>query len=352
MTSRGWLLAGCLAVSLTAQAQTVAGGAPAATDPERQLQAIRDALVETTLAAPVRVQSYGWIDAEGRLHESTQFTSDTRVRGVRVQAYVEDPDAPVAATPPVRVQVDADVLPSGLGRQAQSDPQRCLATARRWRQALHVQASPGPAGERLLPLARQLQQSFIDAARDSRRWVAQRRPYQPVSAYEEALLGRDIDRTDWLARIELAGAPDALEARIEIAPLQQPTQARRVRVLLPGVQTRIGVIATLDAAALRAAMEGALASLERQSACDPLWYTVAGSGERMHLREGLAHGLRPGDRLLLVERQHLPSRLLEPGAARALALVQVGMPSEHGTPLRWLAGPRPEQAGDWVALPL
>ncbi len=351
MIRRGWLLAGCLAASLAAQAQTAASGAAAASDPERQLQAIRDALVETTLAAPVRVQSYGWIDAEGRLHESTQFTSDTRVRGVRVQAYVEDPAAAAAATAP-RVQVDADVLPSGLGRQAQADPQRCLATPRRWRQALHVEATPGAAGERLLPLAQQLQQSFIDVARDSRRWVAQRRPYQPASSYEQALVGRDIDRTDWLARIELAGGPDSLEARIEVAPLQQPTQARRVRVLLPGVQTGVGMIATLDAPALKAAMAGALTSLERQSACDPLWYAVAGSGEQMHLREGLAHGLRPGDRLLLVERQHLPSRLLEPGAARALALVQVGVPSDRGTPLRWLAGPRPEQSGDWVALPL
>ena len=35
-------------------------------------QAIRDALVETTIAAPVRVQSYGWIDTEGRLHETGQ----------------------------------------------------------------------------------------------------------------------------------------------------------------------------------------------------------------------------------------------------------------------------------------
>lgn len=338
MIRAGWLIAGCLAASIGAQAQT------APVDAERQLQAIRDALIEKTLSAPVRVQSFGWIDAEGRLHESTQFTSDTQVRGVRVQAYVEDPDA-TAAAEAVRVHVDAMALPAGLGRQAEVDPQRCMATSRRWRQALHVEAvntvtGPGTAG--LAPVARNLSQSFLEAARESRRWVAQRRPHQPATAYEQALVGRDVDRTEWLARIELDGRPGALEARVEVMPLHQPTQARHVRVPL----------AQVSGAHLDAAMTRALAALERQSACDPLWYSVTGSGDRLQLREGVAHGLQPGDRLLLVERQHLPSRLLEPGAARALALVQVDMPSANGTPLRWLAGPRPEQAGDWVALPL
>lgn len=343
MTGRGWLLAGCLAVAFAAQAQTApAGSAPA--DPERQLQAIRDALIEKTLAAPVRVQSYGWIDAEGRLHESTQFTSDTRVRGVRIQAYVEDPAAPV------RVQVDTRVLPTGLGHEAQADPERCLASGRRWRQALHVEA----VGHVAPPLLKQLQQAFLDAARDSRRWVAQVRPFQPETPYEQAVYGRDTDRTEWLARIEVAASSGAMEARIAVAPLLQPEQTRRVRVPLSNVEvvTAAGSSFALAPHAVEAAMAGALAALERQSACEPLWYAVAGSGERLHLREGAAHGLQPGDRLLLVERQHLPARLLEPGAARALALVQVGQPSAQGTPLRWLAGPRPAHAGDWVALPL
>ncbi|MEY4713006.1 MAG: hypothetical protein RIS88_2456 [Pseudomonadota bacterium] len=343
MTGRGWLLAGCLAAAAGAPAQPAPEGATPA-DPERQLQAIRDALVEKTLAAPVRVQSFGWIDTEGRLHESTQFTSDTRVRGVRVQAYVEDPAAPV------RVQVDTSVLPAGLGQAGQADPERCLASGRRWRQALHVEA----VGHVAPPLLKQLQQAFVDAARDSRRWVAQPRPFQPETPYEQAVHGRDTDRTEWLARIEVAATSGALQARIAVAPLLRPEQALRVRVPLSNVEVVSGAGSSFAVSPrdVETAMSGALAALERQGACEPLWYSVAGSGERLHLREGVAHGLQPGDRLLLVERQHLPARLLDPGAARALALVQVGQPSAHGTPLRWLAGPRPAQAGDWVALPL
>ena len=341
MIRRGWLLAGCLACAVGAYAQTapVAG----AVDPERQLQAIREALIEKTLAAPVRVQSYGWIDTEGRLHESTQFSSDTRVRGVRVQAYVEDVSAPV------RVQVDADVLPSGLGPRAEGDPQRCLATARRWRQALHVETALGStltptSVSGVAPMAARVQQAFLGAARESRRWVAQSRPAQPATAYEHALFGSDLDRTEWLARIELTGSEVEPIARIEVAPLHQPAKSHRVSVSLWGLGTTPQALLTV--------MSEALASLERQSACEPLWYAVAGQGDQLYLREGARHGLQAGDRLLLVERQHLPARLLEPGAARALALVQVGTPSAQGTPLRWLAGPRPTQAGDWVVLPL
>lgn len=350
MIRRGWLLAGCLAAAFAAQAQPAPAAAPAAQaapDPERQLQAIRDALVEKTLSAPVRVQSFGWIDTEGRLHESTQFTSDTRVRGVRVQAYVEDPTAPV------RVQVDTSVLPAGVGREA--DPQRCQVPARRWRQALHVEAaSPEEraGGHALVALSREMERAFLEAASGSRRWVAQRRPYQPATAYEQALVGREADRTEWLVRIALEPGDGLVQARIELAPLSQPAPRHQLRLVLPGVETGVGRTATLDPHALRAAMSGALATLERQSACEPLWYSVAAQGDRLHLREGAAHGLQPGDRLLLVERQHLPGRLLEPGAARGLALVQVEASAAHGTALRWLAGHRPAQAGDWVALPL
>ncbi len=353
MTSR-WLVAGWLAVTAAAAG---AQGAPAV-DPERQLESIRHALVDATTSAPVRVQSYGWIDAEGRLHESTQFTSDTRVRGVRLPSYVEDPAPAVAARRP---RVDAAGLPAGLGPRASTDgpdPDACLAQSRRWRQGLHVEVVTAPglpaqgplAGHRL---ATDVQRAFLAANQRSVRWVAQPRPYQPATAYEKALVWRDAQRTEWLARIELAaseeeGEASGVEARLEVGPAGQPALARRLRVPMPPAAGPVGV----SQAALDAAMAQAVAALDRQGACDPLWYSVTFAGEAMRLREGSAHGLQPGDRLLLVERRYLPDRLLEPGAVRALALVQVGRPSDNGTDLQWLAGPRPAQPGDWVALPL
>ncbi len=335
-----WLAAGVAAAAAAAQAQAPApAGLP---DPERQLQSIRQPLVEASVSAPVRVQSYGWIDAEGRLHESTQFTSDTRVRGVRLPSYVEDPVRPER---PARA--DPHVLPVGLGARA------CQAEDRRWRQGLHVEVVAGrglPAqGPQAAPgVVSEVQRAFLSANRQSRRWLAQARPYQPATPYEQALVGREADRTQWLARIELSAASGGIEAQVELGAAGQPGQARRLRVpLAPAAAS-----AEASAAAVEAAMAEAVAELDRLSACDPLWYAVAVAGEGLRLREGASHGLQPGDRLLLVERRFLPDRLLEPGAVRALALVQVGQSSGSGTTLQWLAGPRPAQAGDWVALPL
>lgn len=330
---------------LAAAAAAAQAQAPAASpDPERQLQSIRHALVEASTSAPVRVQSYGWIDAEGRLHESTQFTSDTRVRGVRLPSYVDEPAPRGTARP---AQVETVALPAGLGARA------CEAADRRWRQGLHVEVVagrglPAQGAQAAHRVASDVQRAFLAANQQSKRWVAQARPYQPATAYERALVGRDVERTQWLARIELSAAAAGIEAQVEVGAASQPTLTRRLRVPLAPADASPEAAAS----AIDAAMAEAVAALDRLSACDPLWYAVAVAGEGLRLREGVSHGLQAGDRLLLVERRFLPDRLLEPGAVRALALVQVGPPSDNGTPLQWLAGPRPAQAGDWVALPL
>ncbi|MFD0668472.1 hypothetical protein ACT80S_12185 [Ramlibacter sp. MAHUQ-53] len=336
------LAACCLAAACAAQAAQATDLAPPA-DPERHLQAIRQALVDSLTSAPVRVQTFGWIDTEGRLHESTQFSADTRVRGVRLPAHVADPAAEAAAAAAAKARVEPAPLPAGLGPLAASDPDRCLAAQGRWRQGLHLEvAAPGhhPQAQRL---AGRVERAFLAAARESRRWLAQPRPYQGATAYERALLGRDLDRTEWLARVELAEAgAEAPQLRVALLPLREPARARHLRVSLEAA----------DAATLEAAMAELVAALDREAACEPLGFAVTAQGGALRLREGAAHGLQEGDRLLLVERQHLPGRLLEPGAVRSLAIVQVERAAAAGTPLRWVAGPRPQAPGDWVALPL
>ena len=316
---------------------------------ERDLDAIRRALVETAAAAPVRVQSIGWIDSQGRLHEESQFTSDARVRGVRVQAYLEEPAAPNAAAP--KVSVDLESLPTGVGRRVESDPAQCLARNGRWRQNLHleVQAVAGPSGAPA-PQAARAAQALVPlltaAGRESRRWVVQPRPYQAATVYERALLGREADTVDWLARVSLLARADGqLEAELQLLPQGHLAPPKQLRLALPGPQA--------SALAWAERMAEWVATLDRETACDPMWFAVQGQGTSLRLREGGAHGLQAGDRLLLVRRQHLGGRLLEPGAVRATALLQVE--AGGSTALRWLAGLPPAAGGaadDWVALPL
>ncbi len=341
---------------MPAAAQSGLSSAQAAAH-ERDLEAIRQALVETTVAAPVRVQSFGWIDSQGRLHEESQFTSDARVRGVRVQAYLEDPAAP-SATPSAathQVTVDLESLPTGLGRRAPSDPAQCLARNGRWRQGLHLEvlAAPGPSGAsspQALRTAQVLLPLLTAAGRESRRWVIRPRPFQASSSYERALFGRESDASDWLARVTLLARPDGqLEGDLQLLPQGHAAPPRHLRLALPGPQAS-GVEWAEHLAAW-------VNMLDRETACDPMWFAVQGQGDQLRLKEGGAHGLQAGDRLLLVRRQHLAGRLLEPGAVRATALVQVEAGGSNA--LRWLAGPNSAPIGtgasaadDWVVLPL
>ena len=67
---------------------------------------------------------------------------------------------------------------------------------------------------------------------------------------------------------------------------------------------------------------------------------------------GLAAGLAIGDQLLLMNREHLPARILEPDSAQHLALVEVVSLDAGKALVRKLAGPRDiARSGDWVATP-
>ena len=62
---------------------------------ERELEAIRSALLQTTVVeAPTRVVSTAWVDDKGVLRELSHFQSEAHVRGVRVTHYLEDDKAP------------------------------------------------------------------------------------------------------------------------------------------------------------------------------------------------------------------------------------------------------------------
>ena len=74
-----------------------------------------------------------------------------------------------------------------------------------------------------------------------------------AAAYERALVGREADRTQWLARIELSAAAGAIEAQVEVGATSQPTQARRLRVQLATVDSSAEAAAAAIAASAAAA---------------------------------------------------------------------------------------------------
>ena len=367
---------------LSAQAQSAKA---AQKNPQKeydaQLAAIRQAILDATLDRPTRVVSTAWVDDKGALHESAHFHSEAQVRGVRVLSYVQG-DEPVT-------EVSAEVLPWGW-KPVGAD-QSCKAPPRPWRLPLGVQlvmpeGFSGPqlfASQTLLGLA---QEAWGQNMQLSQRWrthsVAQAAP-QSDNAYLRALTGQTEERSGWMAEISLqphapAEAPRSWTERVsqrlsETAPPWRWTLSVRLgQKLSPTArlvpQWQIEQIVSISPTALAQSptawaqqMQGLLqermrqwvAQLDKQTECEPVQFHVRRQGTpSLQLQAGFDSGLRPGDRVLLMDPAHVPARMLEPGVAQHLALAQVVKVGPHRTELQQLAGPALASHGAWMALPL
>ena len=364
---------------LNAQAQSAKA---AQNNPQKeydaQLAAIRQAILDATLDRPTRVVSTAWVDDKGALHESAHFHSEAQVRGVRVLSYVQG-DEPV-------IQVSAEVLPWGW-KPVGAD-QSCKAPPRPWRLPLGVQVVmpegfSGPqlfASQTLVGLA---QQAWSQNMQVSQRWrthnVTQVAP-QLDNAYMRALTGQTEERSGWMAEISLQPhAPaearswtDRLSLNQSAPPLRWTLSLRLGQKLSPASrlvpQWQIEQIISVAPLALSHSptawaqqMQGLLqermrqwvAQLDKQTECEPVQFHVRRQGtQSLELQAGFDSGLRPGDRVLLMDPAHVPARMLEPGVAQHLALAQVVKVGPHRTELQQLAGPALASHGAWMALPL
>ena len=343
---------------------------------DAQLAAIRQAILDATLDRPTRVVSSAWVDDKGALHESAHFHSEAQVRGVRVLSYVQG-DEPVT-------QVSAEVLPWGW-KPVGAD-QSCKAPPRAWRLPLGVQVVvpegfSGPqlfASQTLVALA---QQAWSQNMQASQRWrthiVAQVAP-QSDNAYMRALTGQTEERSGWMAEISLQPHAPAVtrswtERLSESTPLLRWTLNLRLGQKLSPTsrlvpQWQIEQIISIAPLALAQSptawaqqMQGLLqermgqwvAQLDKQTECEPVQFHVRRQGmQSFELQAGFDSGLRPGDRVLLMDPAHVPARMLEPGVAQHLALAQVVKVGAHRTELQQLAGPALASHGAWMALPL
>ena len=98
----------------------------------------------------------------------------------------------------------------------------------------------------------------------------------------------------------------------------------------------------------------AVQQLQSQTRCEPMQFLVQRqeSHPALRLQAGQDSGLRPGDRVLLMQPGWVPGRLLDPRSAEHLALSEVVQTGQRHTEIRQLAGPPLARQGEWVALPL
>lgn len=372
------------ALAALAQVSTPApkGTALPAQEHERQLQAIRQALLDATIERPTRVIASAWVDSSGVLHESAHFHSQAEVQGVRVLSYLQG-DEPAA-------KVDAQVLPWGLRTKREADGS-CQGPPRAWRlpMTLQTQTDNGFTGAQQYAsqwLLQAASQFWGERLQQSKRWQGQMEPLQASNTYQQMLSGSGEASAGWVAQLSIspqpAPEPRALAwyervARSEHLPWVEPawrwslnlTVGRRaapdspIQAVWTGRHTLSIPVAEISnqPGAVLPKMQQALVNkvgewiqtLEQNNQCDPMQFAVLRQpGNTLMLQAGQGSGLRPGDRVLLMNPAHVPSRLLEAGATQHLALAEVVRIGRHQSELQLLAGPALPAQGQWVALPL
>ena len=137
-------------------------------------------------------------------------------------------------------------------------------------------------------------------------------------------------------------------------PIQPVWTARQsLSIPIPDITNQPNAVLSKMQQALELKVGEWIQTIEQNNQCEPLQFAVLRqTGSQLMLQAGQGSGLRPGDRVLLMNPSHVPSRVLEPGATQHLALAEVVRIGRHQTELQQLAGPSLPAHGQWVALPL
>lgn len=359
--------------------------------PQERLEAVRQELVKAALQGATQVQSTAWIDDTGALRESSSFRHGMQVRGVRVLAYQRDlsgqPQAQVQFQGREDVLRPAAAVPAAAPGKAPTPAQACAPEGRLqhvlgWRLAVQGRWSPDEA-----PLAQDaaqaLAQGWQRAVEPARPWRLQELPPVAsvgdggsVSAYQRLLTAAPAAVLPaWVATFSLEPMPVLQPARQEGLALPRQSNVPGLRLTLTvsradtaaplyqassvlawSVQRSNWQPPRLSAegrATLAQVLEGWSQALAERLVCEPVRVQVLqAQADRVQVDQGALAGLRVGEEWLLSDRQQVPQRLLEPGAASRLVLARVERVDAHRAELKVLAGGADQVRPRWQAWPM
>lgn len=366
-------------------------GASGTPDYEAQLAAIRTELIDAASRAQVRVKTVAWIDGKGQLHEASEFRSDAKVRGIRVNRYLGES----------RVEVD--------DLQASSPTEDCSPKASPHKRHAYfsVRAEPGGgffSSSQLTVLAESLGPELLTLLAADTGWAFSQSPFvagraRPESLYEQRLLGRIEDSAPFELTVrlvdlgrrseplpaprpsdpELVGPPPAWMKRLgaRAGLLTEPPELGALGVVLvmsdrnsgftvfsrsialPMQQVRTGYLdapraVVSDIAQAQRALTSLQQGLRSGMGCVAPEYPVLERQPegRYLLNGGRRLGLAVGAQVLLSAPAQVPARILQPDVAASLSLAIVESVEEDRAIVRRVAGPAPSASGALVGLPL
>lgn len=343
---------------------------PSAAD---RLQAIKQALVDLALQTDIKLGSAAYLDDRGVLHESSIMSSDSKVRGVRVLAYLEEAGITVA-------KVDASIL---------SDP-ACPGSRPDIRREASVRVIGAPANKRvgdhyISELASISQQALLENLRGSDNWsVNVDSAY--ASSYERSVSGKANDQVPYRFDISLRKrATPSQEANRFTRPqlhMAYNKAARRVRhvpllgVYEPWPEAALEYQLTLidrargvplwssslpvnypavergyskDAVPLEFTdrltqiTEKFLMEVNATMDCQTQYYAMKhtpGDSKSVSINAGYMAGIKRGDQFLISTDANILNQALSMSGLAGLSLAEVDSVTKHSATIRHIAGPQ------------
>ena len=356
------------------------------TEPRKRLEALQHSLIDAAMASRTQVRTAAWVDSTGQLHENTRITSDMKVRSVRVLPYAQN-------------EANNTTLFVADNGKTSANEEVCRSVEQRYRReaTLEVATRMTANGTERYDWNKFLIQArtrFVAQAGASRKWLISAAAVLPQNTYDRLLTGAVPDLMPYQMTIEILppGAlgvepvrpPRARSISSETAQSVQnffkdepPAKRRpipfvmRLSILERSSQNVIwqdiaplfypeaeistnsqplppGLLSELDIVLQRWHDK-----IDKVFSCKPLQFNVlqeaAGSWV---INGGQLAGVSVGDQMLLLNREFLPARILEPDSGQHMALVEVVSVNNGLAKVKKLAGPKDmSKAGDWVATP-
>lgn len=328
---------------------------------EARLRAIREAMVNAALSTTTEVKVSSWMDSGGALHEFNRFSSEVRLREIRMGTNANAAAAVEDRVPQDVAQVSAQV--------EAVPPAACPAPAAKT--ALrHVMVPTLALSPTLTPVqrypAQQVGQQALTALMASASGARQWRAVQttlPTTLYEQRLQNRGQESTQWQVWLQVELLSEGVGAD-DMPALSLHWQVRQRGQTKPWLELRDDLPpprATVNAATPRLDEGQTLAiarsaqhladALDHQLACEPQTLRLHTDMGRLLVSAGDLSGLRVGDRLVLADGRALPRHALEAGALDAAVLAEVKSVSAYQAELSPVAGKRQVFNPSWVAWP-
>ena len=369
---------GILLIGMVLPLISVAGshgtGNPDFNTDQSTLVAIKEALVSEAQATESKVVNTAWLDAQGQLHESLMIQSSMRVRGIQVQTYLDE-----IQKPKVEIALDDKkgllpecfikddhlrrtirILPTKMSQSSVTGMDQTLAVSLSLlsnRFSTYFNESDYWHKKGSLPQVGYYQSIVSGVRPEPFRFelvVSVSKGTKPKDHQEERVPGSDpvslffqgtpsVHSEDWMIMT-------AQLTKVTTDEVIWSSQSN-IRVPVRSVTYTSQSLPDVMVGQIEAELNKWTSTLDEYAICQPVNFQITEVDGRVEIDGGITAGLKTGDRLLVIDGERIPDRVLEPGALAELSLAQVVRVEDDSAIIQYAAGAELIDATGKVALP-